>query len=84
MKIFYLINAIGQFFLINYYLQIDYWSYGQKVLFSIINGHGWLENKVIFPRIVYCDFTIRYMGDNNPNYTVRINVAKVVEIVLFF
>jgi len=60
----------------NYYLQIDYWSYGRKALFSIINGRGWLENKVIFPRVVYCDFTIRYMGDNNPNYTVRINVEK--------
>jgi hypothetical protein len=60
----------------NYYLQIDYWSYGRKALFSIINGGGWLENKVIFPRVVYCDFTIRYMGDNNPNYTVRINVEK--------
>ncbi|UJR09212.1 hypothetical protein I4U23_013460 [Adineta vaga] len=70
-KVLYLINAIGQFFLINYYLQIDYWSYGQKVIYTIVNGRDWLENKFIFPRIVYCDFTIRYLGDNNLNYTIQ-------------
>jgi hypothetical protein len=56
--------------LLNYYLQIDYWSYGQRVFYGVINGRGWLENKIIFPRIVFCDFTIRYLGDNNLNYTV--------------
>ena len=71
-KILYLINALGQFFLINYYLQIDYWAYGHKVLYGLFRGRDWLENKAIFPRIVYCDFTIRYLGDNTPNYTVRI------------
>ncbi len=69
-KIFYLLNAIGQFFLMNYFLNIDYWSYGQKVLYGVFSGRDWLENKVFFPRIVYCDFAIRYLGDNNLNYTV--------------
>ncbi len=64
----------------NYYLQIDYRSFGQKVLFGIINGRNWLENKVIFPRIVYCDFTIRYLGDNNPNYTVRKSPSMILLI----
>ncbi|CAF1212564.1 unnamed protein product [Adineta ricciae] len=70
-KMLYLLNAIGQFFLINYYLQIDYLSYGQKVLYGIMNGRDWLENKFIFPRVVFCDFTIRYLGDNNLNYTIQ-------------
>jgi len=69
-KVFYLINAIGQFFLMNYFLNIDYWSYGQKVLYGIFSGRDWMENKIFFPRIVYCDFAIRYLGDNNLNYTV--------------
>jgi hypothetical protein len=70
-KICYLINAIGQFFLMNYFLHIDYWSYGQKVLYGIFTGRDWVENKIFFPRIVYCDFAIRYLGDNNLNYTVK-------------
>ena len=43
------------------------------------------ENKIIFPRIVFCDFTIRYLGDNNPNYTVRKSKKKVqrYEYILF-
>ncbi len=51
-------------------------SYGQNVLSGIISGRGWLENKIIFPRIVYCDFTIRYLGDNTPNYTVRESIES--------
>lgn len=63
-KILYLINSIGQFFLINYYLKIDYWSYGQTILFG-------QEKSELFPRIVFCDFTIRYLADNIQNYTVK-------------
>lgn len=70
-KICYLINAIGQFFLMNHFLNIDYWSYGQKVLYGVFTGRDWMENKIYFPRIVYCDFAIRYLGDNNLNYTVQ-------------
>jgi hypothetical protein len=54
----------------NHFLNIDYWSYGQKVLYGIMSGRDWMENRVYFPRIVYCDFAIRYLGDNNANYTV--------------
>lgn len=70
-KVCYLINGIGQFFLMNHFLNIDYWSYGQKVLYGVFSGRDWMENKVYFPRIVYCDFAIRYLGDNNLNYTVK-------------
>lgn len=70
-KIFYLLNAVGQFFLMNYFLNIDYWGYGQKVLYGVFTGRDWIENKIFFPRIVYCDFAIRYLGDNNLNYTVN-------------
>jgi len=58
-KILYLINSIGQFFLINYYLKIDSWSY------------DYTKISELFPRIVFCDFTIRYLADNNQNYTVN-------------
>lgn len=54
----------------NHFLNIDYWSYGQKVLYGVFSGRDWMENKIYFPRIVYCDFAIRYLGDNNLNYTV--------------
>ncbi|CAF0824263.1 unnamed protein product [Didymodactylos carnosus] len=70
-KLLYLINSVGQFFLMNYFLQIDYWHYGQRILFGLFSGSDWAENKQYFPRIVYCDFAIRYLGDNNLNYTVQ-------------
>jgi len=70
-KILYLINAVGQFFLMNHFLNIDYWSYGRQVLSGIVTGRDWMENKIFFPRIVFCDFAIRYLGDNNANYTVQ-------------
>jgi hypothetical protein len=63
---------MGQFFLMNYILQIDYWSYGFQVMRGLLRGSDWLENKVFFPRIVFCDFTIRYLGDNNPKFTVSV------------
>ena len=83
-KLCYLINAIGQFLLINYLLQIDYWSYGQTVLLGMIRGSDWMENKIIFPRIVFCDFTIRYLGDNNPNYTVILSLLFSQSLIFMF
>jgi len=38
---------------------------------GVFSGRDWAENKQFFPRIVFCDFTIRYLGDNNLNYTVQ-------------
>ena len=39
---------------------------------GLLRGGDWLENKVFFPRIVFCDFDIRYLGDNNPKFTVSV------------
>lgn len=76
-KLCYLINAIGQFLLLNSFLQLDIWSYGQNVVLGLIRGSDWMENKSVFPRIVFCDFTIRYLGDNNPNYTVNFSLLLI-------
>ncbi|CAF1404491.1 unnamed protein product [Rotaria magnacalcarata] len=70
-KFLYLCNSIGQFFLMNYLLKIDYWTYGQKTLQGLLVGADVIKNKDVFPRVVFCDFTIRYLGDNNLNYTVQ-------------
>ena len=68
----------------NHFLNIDYWSYGQKVLRGVFTGRDWMENKIYFPRIVYCDFAIRYLGDNNLNYTVCIQILQPFRIVFVF
>lgn len=80
-KIFYLLNAVGQFFLLNYFLDIDFLSFGQNVIFDLVRS---VESKVLFPRIVFCDFTIRYIGDNNPNYTVTFRLRRKVDEVSLF
>lgn len=67
----YFANAIGQFMLMNYFLKIDYWKYGYNVITSVLTGRDWSANTLFFPRIVYCDFAIRYLGDSNLNYTVN-------------
>jgi hypothetical protein len=68
----------------NHFLSIDYWSYGQKVLYGVFSGRDWMENKIFFPRIVYCDFAIRYLGDNNLNYTVRKKILILLKLNNFY
>lgn len=69
-KLLYLLNAVGQFLVMNYFLEVKYLQYAQQVVFGLMTGRDWVESAE-FPRIVFCDLTIRYLGDNNLNYTVN-------------
>ena len=68
-KILFLINAIGQLFLLNLFLGTDFNMYGIHVIGSAIKGDDW-TNTERFPRVSMCDFQVRRLG-NVHRYTVQ-------------
>ncbi|KAL7672261.1 hypothetical protein ACOME3_007152 [Neoechinorhynchus agilis] len=69
-KILYIGNVIGQLYLLQYFIDERYGTYGIDVVQRVVKGGDW-ELKVRFPRVTYCDFTIRNMGDNMHQHTVQ-------------
>ena len=68
-KILYVINSVGQIFLLNLFLGTSYHLYGYQVLRNLINGKNWTTSDR-FPRVTLCDFKIRVLGHVN-RYTVQ-------------
>ncbi|KRZ67277.1 Innexin unc-9, partial [Trichinella papuae] len=61
-KFAYLINAVGQFFLLNAFLAPKYQLWGVAILRDLINGHQW-QRSGHFPRVTLCDFEVRLLGN---------------------
>lgn len=68
-KILYIVNIIGQFFLLNSFLGTPYNFYGIQILKDLAAGREWTESGH-FPRVTMCDFQIRTLGQRH-NYTVQ-------------
>ncbi|KHN71734.1 Innexin-10 [Toxocara canis] len=69
-KILYLLNVVGQMFLMNRFLQTDDYSlYGVEVLKDLLSGRPWTESGN-FPRVTLCDMNIRILG-NVQRHTVQ-------------
>ena len=68
-KLLFVINAIGQFFLLNAFLGTDYHLYGIHVIKSLILNEDW-QAAERFPRETLCDFRVRQLG-NIHRYTVQ-------------
>ncbi|XP_064597843.1 innexin unc-9-like isoform X3 [Liolophura sinensis] len=68
-KVLYVINAIGQMFLLNAFLAMEYNLYGFEVI-SQLNHKGNLEGSPRFPRVTLCDFEIRQL-QNLQRFTVQ-------------
>jgi hypothetical protein len=69
-KVLYIINAIGQLFLLNVFMGSRFHLYGFEIL------KKWLYSQEIeaverFPRITMCRFIIRTLGDNIQTYDVQ-------------
>ena len=60
-KILYLINAVGQLFLLDQFLGIDYHLYGIHVLSRLLRGEDWAVSER-FPRVTLCNFEIRHQA----------------------
>ncbi|XP_060566799.1 innexin unc-9-like isoform X1 [Ruditapes philippinarum] len=68
-KVFYVVNVICQFYLLNGFLGMDYNSLGYNVLNGLADSENWLESPR-FPRVTLCDFRIRQL-ENIQRYTVQ-------------
>ena len=60
-KLLYLGNAIGQLFLLDAFLKIDYHLYGVQVVERLIRGQDWGYSER-FPRVTLCEFEIRHQS----------------------
>lgn len=69
-KFLYILNVIGQLFLLNEFLGIEYNLFGFQVLEDLANGKENWSASHRFPRVTLCDFQIRVLG-NLQRYTVQ-------------
>ncbi|EPB78498.1 Innexin [Ancylostoma ceylanicum] len=64
-KLFYTINIVVQFVLLNACLKSDeYLFFGFQVLQDLLAGKPWTESGH-FPRVTLCDFEVRYLANLN-------------------
>lgn len=69
-KILYIVNVCGQFFLLNAFLGPDFNIFGFQVIRDFWLGKDFWESPR-FPRVTMCDFTIRTLGENNQRNTIQ-------------
>ncbi len=68
-KVIYVINAIGQLFLLDIILGYDFHLFGIYVMKHLLQGHEWSDSQR-FPRVTLCDFHIR-QNTNVHRYTFQ-------------
>jgi innexin len=69
-KILYLANVCGQFFLLNAFMGPNFNIYGFEVIRDLLQGKDFWESPR-FPRVTMCDFVIRTLGENNHRNTIQ-------------
>ena len=72
-KFLYVINSLGQFFLLNLFLSFNFTGFGVEVLRRTLNGEDWFESPR-FPRVTMCDFMVRRLGSNQHWYAIQCNL----------
>ncbi|KAH3750320.1 hypothetical protein DPMN_184840 [Dreissena polymorpha] len=68
-KILYMANVIGQFFLLNAFMATDYNVFGFEVLKGLSENTPWRDSPR-FPRVTFCDFEIRQL-QNIQRFTIQ-------------
>lgn len=68
-KVLYILNVIGQFFILNGFMGTTYSVYGYQFVRHLIDYGEWKESPR-FPRVTLCDFQIRQL-QNIQQYTVQ-------------
>ena len=68
-KVLYVGNVIGQFFLLNAFMATDYNMFGFEVIRGLHENRPWKESPR-FPRVTFCDFEIRQL-ENIQRFTIQ-------------
>lgn len=79
-KILYIVNCVGQLFLISILLGRNFYIYGASIFRDIIQGKGYADSEY-FPRVTMCKFQVRELGLKN--FSHEYNVQCVLPINLF-
>lgn len=74
-KLFYLVNSVGQIFLLDYLLNMKFHTYGSDVLSSLTSGSRpsrelARHQEARFPKVTMCDFKVRRLGAVH-NYSIQ-------------
>ncbi|VDD75053.1 unnamed protein product [Mesocestoides corti] len=68
-KILYLVNAVGQLYLMKHFLGYgeDMVGFGLTIAHSLVAGIKWRES-LFFPRVAFCSVTVRHLGQKTNRY----------------
>ncbi|XP_013382693.1 innexin unc-9-like [Lingula anatina] len=69
-KVLYVLNIIGQMFLLNAFLSTDFHSFGTEIMADIMQWRDWTET-MRFPRVILCNLKIRVLGGNIHRHTLQ-------------
>ena len=69
-KLLYVVNVCGQFFMLNMFMGPDFNIYGFQVIRDLVQRKNFWESPR-FPRVTMCDFVIRTLGENNHRNTIQ-------------
>ena len=61
-KMLYVANIIGQFFMLSAFLGLNYWNFGLDAMTTFTKTGRW-QDHYTFPRIGLCDYKIRQMAN---------------------
>lgn len=61
-KMLYVANSIGQFFILSLFLGLNYWNFGLDAMTSLTQTGRW-QDHYTFPRIGLCDYKVRQMAN---------------------
>jgi innexin len=72
-KVFYILNAVGQLFVLNTVLAAKYTTFGADIVRNMADNVDWTEESyVAFPRVTLCEFKARGQDMVNVHpYTVQ-------------
>jgi len=72
-KLCYIVNVVGQLFVLNRVLSTRYSTFGVDLLGHLISDDDWTDDSyVAFPRVTLCDFNVRGQDLGNvQTYTVQ-------------
>ena len=69
-KLLYVVNSVGQLFMLDAFLGTDYHVYGFEVIRRFVTRDDWTRSER-FPRVTLCDFLIRHQGHQQHRYIVQ-------------